>query len=92
MRQAEVSNLDGPPILKERPVNCPRCRGLMVITELMDAGNSTGCYAGWHCLQCGEVTDPGILANRKGHLEPKRNGARPPGSLPASAHRAKRKT
>ena len=72
-------------------MNCSRCRGLMVTTVLMDAGSSTDSFSGWQCLQCGEVTDPGIAANRKHHLEPRRNGARPPGSLPAKAGGAKRK-
>lgn len=91
MRQALVSNVDGPPTQRERSVNCPRCQGFMVTTELTDVGNSAGCFSGWHCLQCGEVTDPGIKANRRNHLEPRRNGARPPGSVPASASRAKRR-
>jgi len=40
---------------------------------------------------CGEITDPVIAANRKGHGEPTRNGARPPGSPTAKAGGAKRK-
>lgn len=72
-------------------MNCSRCRGLMVTTVLMDAGSSTDSFSGWQCLQCGEVTDPGITANRKHHLEPRRNGARPPGSLPVSGTSARRK-
>jgi hypothetical protein len=57
----------------------------MVAAALMDVGRSTDRHAGWQCLMCGEVTDPGIAANRKGHCEPKRNGARPPGS-PSGGH------
>ena len=72
-------------------MNCPRCRGLMVTTDLVDVGSSTDCFSGWHCLQCGEITDPGIAANRKHHLEPRRNGARPPGSLRVGEGAAKRK-
>jgi len=40
---------------------------------------------------CGEVTDPVIAANRKHHLEPKRSGARPPGSPVMTVDHAKRK-
>jgi hypothetical protein len=63
----------------------------MVTTVLMDVGRSTDRHSGWHCLQCGEVIDAGIATNRKGHLEPKRNGARPPGS-PAKAGGARRRS
>ncbi len=63
----------------------------MVTTALMDVGRSTDRHPGWHCLQCGEIIDAGIATNRKGHLEPKRNGARPPGSQPASSPNAGRK-
>ena len=70
---------------------CPRCRGLMVATALMDVGRSTDRHTGWQCLMCGEVTDPVINANRKHRLEPKRSGARPPGSPVATADSVKRR-
>jgi hypothetical protein len=63
----------------------------MIATVLMDVGRSTDQHAGWHCLQCGEVVDAGIATNRKGHLEPKRSGARPPGSPAVSLSNARRK-
>jgi len=72
-------------------VDCLRCRGLMVATALMDVGRSTDRHSGWQCLMCGEVTDPVIAANRKHHLEPKRSGARPPGSPTLTVDNAKRK-
>jgi hypothetical protein len=54
----------------------------MVRIDLEDAGSSTYCFSGWQCLLCGEVTDPGIEANRECRAEPRRNGARPPGTVP----------
>lgn len=63
----------------------------MVTTALMDVGRSTDRHAGWQCLMCGEVTDSVIAANRKGHDEPKRSGARPPGSPKLSDDTARRK-
>jgi len=63
----------------------------MIATALMDVGRSTDRLSGWQCLMCGEVTDPVIAANRKGHCEPKRNGARPPGSPTAGGSYARRK-
>jgi hypothetical protein len=40
---------------------------------------------------CGEVIDPVIAANRKYHAEPRRSGARPPGSPVMAANNARRK-
>jgi hypothetical protein len=53
----------------------------MLSIKLEDSGNTTSreSFFGWHCLLCGEVIEPGIAANRKGHLEPVKNRARPPG-------------
>ena len=58
---------------------CPRCHGLMVTTKLEDRKGSISFEAlpGWHCLVCGEVLDPGIIANRKGQRHPTRSRARP---------------
>jgi hypothetical protein len=63
----------------------------MIATALMDVGRSTDRHSGWQCLMCGEVTDPVIAANRKCHAEPKRSGARPPGSPVIAANNARRK-
>ncbi len=58
---------------------CPRCHGLMVVIRLEDrtASLSFEPLSGWHCLLCGEVIDPGIVANRKSHQEPRDSRARP---------------
>ncbi len=62
-------------------VNCPRCHGLMVSMRMKES--ATGDHvSGWRCLMCGEATDPGIEANRRGHQEPVRPRARPPGTTP----------
>jgi hypothetical protein len=59
--------------------DCPRCRGLMVTITLEDVGGSTSreAFSGWQCLLCGEIIEPGIVANRKGHQEPTRHRPRP---------------
>ena len=60
-------------------MHCPRCYGLMVTIKLEDRKGSISFEAlpGWRCLLCGEVVDPGILANRAGQQEATRSGARP---------------
>jgi hypothetical protein len=47
-------------------MNCPRCRGLMVIEEFNDY-RDTGefHFIGFRCLICGEILDPMIFTNRK---------------------------
>lgn len=74
-------------------MTCPRCHGLMVTIKLEDAQSSSS-YAsssGWQCLLCGEVIDPGIKANRKGHREPVRTRARlPNGTLLSGSDELKR--
>jgi hypothetical protein len=54
------------------PVRCTRCRGLMVPVRLEEtAGATSGSFlTGWRCLQCGEVLDPVIEANRKSKTQP----------------------
>ncbi len=60
-------------------MTCPRCQGLMGPIRLEDTGKMTNCQslAGWRCLLCGEVIEPGITANRIGHHEPVRDRTRP---------------
>lgn len=50
-----------------RPVRCSRCDGFMVLTRYEDWGSTTNSQTllAWNCLQCGEVIDPVILANRR---------------------------
>ena len=47
-------------------ITCVRCSGLMVGEFCMDLQNSTGELEieTFRCVQCGEVVDPVILANR----------------------------
>ena len=71
-------------------MSCRRCQGLMVTIRLEDAEGTTCCFSAWRCLLCGEVTDPGIKANRAYRQEPRRSGARPPGSVPVGAGALKR--
>ena len=72
-------------------MECPRCQGLMIAIRLDDAGSSPTRepVAGWTCLLCGESIDPGIASNRKSHAEPRRNGARPPGTPPGTSGEGK---
>jgi RNase P subunit RPR2 len=51
---------------------CRRCKGLMVPVRLEEtAGATSGTFlTGWRCLQCGEVLDPVIEANRKSKTQP----------------------
>ncbi len=74
-------------------MNCLRCHGLMVPARLEEAAGVTSgeSLSGWKCLLCGEVIDSVIAANRKHHLEPKRNRARLRNStVPARAGASKR--
>ena len=50
-----------------RPTRCPRCQGFMVLERYEDWRSTTTAQAflAWDCVQCGEVIDPGILANRR---------------------------
>jgi hypothetical protein len=64
----------------------------MVAVKLEDTGSSTLCFSGWQCLLCGEIVDLGIEANRKSHLEPSRNRARPHGTVLAGSSGSKRRT
>jgi hypothetical protein len=50
----------------------------MVAVELDDMeGTVMAVYRAWRCLQCGNIMDPGIAANRRGPTEPLRSRARP---------------
>lgn len=71
-------------------MRCRRCQGLMIRIDLEDAWSSTYCFSGWRCLLCGEVTDAGIEANREYRREPRRSGARPPGTVPVGCGVVKR--
>lgn len=70
-------------------MHCPRCDGLMVPVRMKETGSSET-VSGWRCLLCGEATDPGIEANRKGHHEPIRSRARLPGAVVAVSSRPRR--
>jgi len=45
---------------------CTRCQGLMVRERFVDFRDTTGRndFAGWRCLNCGEVVDPIVLTHR----------------------------
>lgn len=59
-------------------MQCRRCQGLLIAVQMRDMGQPM--VAGWRCLLCGAMTDPGIEANRASHDPPNRNRARVPGS------------
>lgn len=67
---------------------CSRCDGLRIAIKMKDVMSGES-ISGWQCLLCGDVTDSGIVANRKGHVEPVLNRARLPGSVPAGTGRPK---
>ena len=49
---------------------CTRCGGLLVEEYCMDLSNSEHATAAQRCVQCGELVDPVILANRTRGLAP----------------------
>jgi len=60
-------------------MDCLRCHDLTVRVVLEDTESSASCepFSGWKCLLCGEVSDPGIEANRKSRPQPSRSRPRP---------------
>lgn len=42
-------------------MKCPKCGGKMMWERYQEM---TDLFAGWHCLNCGEVIDPEIMINR----------------------------
>jgi hypothetical protein len=69
-------------------MQCPRCQGLMVGTQLEESSNSDA-VMGWRCLMCGESIDPGIEANRASPPPSVRSRARVPGSPTARYGKAR---
>jgi hypothetical protein len=63
-------------------MHCSRCDGLMVTVWMRELSRSDT-VRGWRCLLCGEATDPGIEANRKGDPTLTRSRPRLPGVLAA---------
>lgn len=49
-------------------MKCKRCNGLLNRERAIGVGNGTGDDEswGWRCVNCGEIVDPVILANRRG--------------------------
>jgi len=47
-------------------MDCARCRGPMVRERMLDLLDDSGRFVfdAWRCLNCGEVWDPVIRANR----------------------------
>ncbi len=49
----------------ETQMKCPKCEGLMTNFKHYGFGTDlVGSFYGWHCLCCGEILDPVIVANR----------------------------
>lgn len=59
-------------------MTCIRCEGLMVPEWYSDLLDETGqiTFTAWHCLNCGEVVDCLIDANRQRRPEPALHGNR----------------
>jgi hypothetical protein len=54
-------------------MRCARCEGLMVREKFEDLGAlgpNDYEYAGWRCINCGEIVDPVIAAHRRLTLRP----------------------
>jgi hypothetical protein len=49
---------------------CMRCHGRMTYERFLDV--TQGDYAGWRCINCGDIRDHLILKNRLGPLGPAR--------------------
>lgn len=46
-------------------MKCPKCTGFMTYFKHYGFGTDlAGTFYGWHCLCCGEILDPVIIANR----------------------------
>jgi hypothetical protein len=52
---------------EEEAMNCPRCRGLLVLDTFYDLLDDTGhlSFNAWRCVCCGNVLDPLILRNQQ---------------------------
>ena len=61
------------------PMRCPRCKGFMITAQLNELWSSS-IEDGSRCLICGEIIDPVIEGNRRGHGPPIVTRARVPGS------------
>ena len=46
---------------------CSRCQGLITVDSFIDMEKDTGqlWLSAWRCINCGHVTDPGMIRNRK---------------------------
>jgi hypothetical protein len=47
-------------------MSCSRCQGLMTIDSFIDMEEDTGqlLLSAWRSVNCGQVTDPGVIRNR----------------------------
>lgn len=57
---------------KEAAMTCLRCEGLMVPERYQDLLDEAGQinFVAWHCLNCGNILDQVIVANREHRPEP----------------------
>ena len=53
-------------------MTCLRCNGLMVPERYQDLLDEAGRinFEAWHCLNCGDIRDAVIVANREHRPEP----------------------
>ena len=51
-------------VKRQQAASCTRCGGLLVEEFCMDLSNSERTAEAQRCVQCGELVDPVILANR----------------------------
>ena len=47
-------------------MHCTRCEGFMTVDSFIDMDDDQGqrWISAWRCVNCGQVTDPGVVRNR----------------------------
>lgn len=59
-------------------MQCLRCHSTMIAELFEDRARDSGpgTFLGWHCIACGAIVDPLILAHQRRRPEPRRQGPR----------------
>jgi len=75
-------------------MTCTRCKGFMVVDDLLDLQESLlpMWMRGWRCVACGNIVDPLILRHRMGKQPGTDRGVQPKSGLAAFTGMPKRRT